>query len=106
MIVLAGSTPVLIMTSYASMQSAVDSMRLGAVDYIAKPLDHEQMLETVARITAASQASAPSINQNIIQENNNFGIIGSSEGMQKVFSHIHKAGPTDCNILIQGGIKN
>ena len=33
----AGSIPVLIMTSYASLRSAVDSMKLGAMDYIAKP---------------------------------------------------------------------
>ena len=33
----AGEVPVLIMTSYASLRSAVDSMRMGAVDYIAKP---------------------------------------------------------------------
>ncbi len=51
----APDTPVLIMTSYASLRSAVDSMKLGAVDYIAKPFDHEEMLQTVARITAAHQ---------------------------------------------------
>ena len=45
-------TPILIMTSYASMRSAVDAMKLGAVDYRAKPFDHKEMLETVARILA------------------------------------------------------
>ena len=39
----AGTTPVLIMTSYASLKSAVDSMKMGAVDYIAKPFDHDEM---------------------------------------------------------------
>ncbi len=47
---LAGATPVLIMTSYASLRSAVDSMKLGAIDYIAKPFDHDEMLQAVARI--------------------------------------------------------
>src|SRR5690606_25945118 len=37
-------TPVLIMTSYASLRSAVDAMKLGAVDYIAKPFDHDEMV--------------------------------------------------------------
>src|SRR5699024_12806690 len=50
MIKLAEPKPVLIMTSYASLRSAVDSMRLGAIDYIAKPFDHDDMLVTVARI--------------------------------------------------------
>src|SRR5690606_26554925 len=39
LIKLAGEVPVLIMTSYASLKSAVDTMKLGAVDYIPKPFD-------------------------------------------------------------------
>jgi two-component system response regulator HydG len=35
------------MTSYASLRSAVDSMRMGAADYIAKPFDHADMLSAV-----------------------------------------------------------
>ncbi|MEC8428538.1 MAG: response regulator, partial [Pseudomonadota bacterium] len=50
LIQLAGTIPVLIMTSYASLRSAVDSMRLGAVDYIAKPFDHDEMLSTITRV--------------------------------------------------------
>src|SRR6056297_754583 len=46
----AGKVPVLIMTSYASLRSAVDSMRMGAVDYIAKPFDHADMLQAVQRV--------------------------------------------------------
>jgi DNA-binding NtrC family response regulator len=47
LIPLAGNTPVLIMTSYASMRSAVEAMKQGAVDYIAKPFDHKEMIATV-----------------------------------------------------------
>ena len=43
-------TPVLIMTSFASMKSAVDSMKMGAVDYIAKPFDHKAMLASITDI--------------------------------------------------------
>jgi DNA-binding NtrC family response regulator len=56
LIALAPHTPVLIMTSYASMRSAVDAMKLGAVDYIAKPFDHKEMVETVTRILATSSS--------------------------------------------------
>ena len=51
----AGDVPVLIMTSYASLRSAVDSMRMGAVDYIAKPFDHGDMVNAVERIIADQQ---------------------------------------------------
>jgi len=54
LIALAPHTPVLIMTSYASMRSAVDAMKLGAVDYISKPFDHKEMVDTVTRILATS----------------------------------------------------
>lgn len=56
LIALAPHTPVLIMTSYASMRSAVDAMKLGAVDYIAKPFDHKEMIETVTRILSPHNA--------------------------------------------------
>ncbi|RZA29931.1 MAG: response regulator, partial [Proteobacteria bacterium] len=45
LIKLGEGTPVRIMTSYASLRSAVDSMKMGAVDYIAKPFDHDEMLQ-------------------------------------------------------------
>ncbi|MES9967064.1 MAG: response regulator, partial [Sedimenticola sp.] len=45
----ASDVPVLIMTSYASVRSAVDSMKKGAVDYIAKPFDHDELLMLVER---------------------------------------------------------
>lgn len=45
-----GDVPVLIMTSYASLRSAVDAMRLGAVDYIAKPFDYDDLLSAIKRI--------------------------------------------------------
>ena len=42
--------PVLIMTSYSSIRSAIDSMKLGAVDYIAKPFEHAELIESVAKV--------------------------------------------------------
>ena len=53
LIQLAKPVPVLIMTSYASLRSAVDTMRQGAVDYISKPFDHDEMMVSVRRIIDA-----------------------------------------------------
>jgi len=50
LIALAKPAPVLIMTSYASLRSAVDTMRLGAADYISKPFDQNELLATVNRV--------------------------------------------------------
>jgi DNA-binding NtrC family response regulator len=115
LIKLSQGTPVLIMTSYASLRSAVDSMKMGAVDYIAKPFDHDEMLQAVARILRDHQqaksapAPAPAIgtakasaDKVVDNSNGEIGIIGSCAAMQEMYSKIRKVAPTDSNVLIQG----
>lgn len=104
LIELAGETPVLIMTSYASLRSAVDAMKLGAVDYIAKPFDHEEMLLTVERILKQRYISRTNevLQHEIAKEYPVTGIVGSCQPMQKLFSKISKVAPTDATVLIQG----
>jgi len=108
--------PVLIMTSYASLRSAVDSMKMGAVDYIAKPFDHDEMLQAVARIlrdrqtvqsmqadrTANAAKAGTSDKSPVDNSNGEIGIIGSCGPMQDLYSKIRKVAPTDSNVLIQG----
>ncbi len=96
----AGNTPVLIMTSYASLRSAVDSMKMGAVDYIAKPFDHDDMLEAVQRIirqTAEDQQAQPKTPGTPLS-----GIIGRCAAMQRLQKAVHKIAPTDSTTLILG----
>ena len=113
LIKLGQGTPVLIMTSYASLRSAVDSMKMGAVDYIAKPFDHDEMLQAVARILRDRQSasSAPaerpvgkaaSDKPGVDNSNGEIGIIGSCPPMQDLYVKIRKVAPTDSNVLIQG----
>ncbi|PMZ97682.1 MULTISPECIES: sigma-54 dependent transcriptional regulator [unclassified Pseudomonas] len=117
LIKLGQGTPVLIMTSYASLRSAVDSMKMGAVDYIAKPFDHDEMLQAVARILrdrVNAPASAPAGEPRAANgkaspdkaspaaANGEIGIIGSCPPMQDMFVKIRKVAPTDSNVLIQG----
>jgi DNA-binding NtrC family response regulator len=113
LIKLGQGTPVLIMTSYASLRSAVDSMKMGAVDYIAKPFDHDEMLQAVARILRDHQSagSAPAEPRpagkatdkpGADNSNGEIGIIGSCPPMQDLYSKIRKVAPTDSNVLIQG----
>ncbi len=104
LIELAGETPVLIMTSYASLKSAVDAMKLGAVDYIAKPFDHEEMSLTVERILKQRNLSRSNevLQNEIEKEYPVTGIIGSCQPMQGLFAKISKVAPTDATVLIQG----
>ncbi|RRJ82249.1 sigma-54-dependent transcriptional regulator [Aestuariirhabdus litorea] len=102
----ANGTPVLIMTSYASLRSAVDSMKMGAVDYIAKPFDHEEMLQAVKRITLGHQdrTSNPSQSAGSDSEAPTQGneIIGQCPPMLELFKRISKVAPTDTTVLILG----
>ncbi|GAA5524738.1 transcriptional regulatory protein ZraR [Microbulbifer aestuariivivens] len=99
---LAGDVPVLIMTSYASLRSAVDSMRMGAADYIAKPFDHDEMIATVRRVIGKaeqSRAQAPSPRN---RGKAITGMIGNSPVMQDLFARINKVAPTDATVLVHG----
>ena len=100
----AGEVPVVIMTSYASIRSAVEAMREGAVDYIAKPFDNDDLRLTVERAlrehTLKRQNRALKAQLNADYPVN--GIIGESVQMQKVFERINRVAPTDTTVLILG----
>lgn len=106
LIQLAGEIPVLIMTSYASLRSAVDSMRMGAVDYIAKPFDHDEMLAAVKRVigksTARLKQALPNASANPEHDAAIEGMIGSSNVMKTLYAKIHKVAPTSATVLVHG----
>jgi len=102
LIQLAGEVPVLIMTSYASLRSAVDSMRLGAVDYIAKPFDHDEMVNSVKRAIGKARSEANRVKASKSSNHAISGMIGSSPVMKTLYNRIHKVAPTSASILIYG----
>lgn len=98
LIKMAGDVPVLIMTSYASLKSAVDTMKLGAVDYIPKPFDQKEVLNSIKRILNAQ----PLQKEFHSPTHASRGMIGSSPVMKEVYNIIHKVAPTDATVLIHG----
>ncbi|MEO0442172.1 MAG: sigma-54 dependent transcriptional regulator [Pseudomonadota bacterium] len=101
LIKLANTTPVLIMTSYASLRSAVDSMRMGAVDYIAKPFDHHEMVTTVKRILAEKPKTS-SANADQATPAPAGDMVGNSAIMQDLYKKIQQVAPTEATVLIHG----
>ena len=95
----AGTTPVLIMTSYASMRSAIDAMKMGAAEYIAKPFSHEEMLAVIAKLIKPDQVEAPAkhIDSGIKPLLN-----GSCEPIQDLIRRINKIASTNATVLILG----
>lgn len=98
--------PVLIMTSYASLRSAVDAMKLGAVDYIAKPFDHDEMLSAVNHILSQHRRQQAEPNEPTLDPTTSqtqfAGMIGESDVMQAVFRQISKIAPYNTRVLILG----
>jgi DNA-binding NtrC family response regulator len=96
--------PVLIMTSYGSIQSAVESMKLGAVDYITKPFDHDEMVLVVRRILEQRQLlrRAQAMQADLERDYPVGGIIGACPPMREVFERIRKVAPIDSTVLILG----
>jgi DNA-binding NtrC family response regulator len=100
----ADGVPVLIMTSYASVRSAVEAMKLGAVDYIAKPFDHDELLmlieRTISRRRLTRQNEA--LKSDVQREYPVSGIVGFCRTMREVFSRIEKVAPTATTVLVVG----
>ena len=99
------STPVLIMTSYASMKSAVDSLKSGAVDYIAKPFDHDNLLQSVANIISQHSPNKHPKNTTATQHRGQpqlGNMLGSCKPMLELYEHIKKVAPTDTTVLVHG----
>ncbi len=107
MIDLAEGVPVLVMTSYASLRSAIDSMKMGAVDYIAKPFDHADILKAIAESLDKKEAkknkkiTSQEIGSKASKEQRTH-IIGTSPLMIKLFEKIEKVAPTNSTVLVLG----
>ncbi len=96
--------PVLIMTAFGTIQSAVEVMRTGAFDYIAKPFSNDELLLSVQNAVELSQARQ---NYQLLTENfqTRYGrnnIIGKSSAIRSVLSLIDRAAPSKSTVLITG----
>ena len=92
------SLPLVMMTSYAEIQTAVQAIKLGASDYIAKPLNPEELLGKIRELvkTAPSEhpVSKPSEASTYIE--------GQSPAARQLFDHVRLVAPTDMSVLITG----
>ena len=94
-------TPVIMISGHGNIETAVDAVKKGAFDYIAKPPDLNRLLITIRnaldKTTLVKEAKVLKRKVLKVQE-----IIGESEGIQKVKDTIEKVAPTDARVLITG----
>ena len=97
-------TMVVIITAYGSIDSAIAALRQGAMDYILKPVEFDELIVKVQRLLASRALSLENklLRGELHRDYDFQNIIGQSGAMQKVFETIKKVAATDGTVLIQG----
>jgi len=95
---------VIMITSFASIGTAVEAMRLGARDYVTKPCDNEELLIKIQKALDELQKDRElKILRNEVLEINTFGnIVGGNGGMKEVYRMVQQVAGTDVPALILG----
>lgn len=85
--------PVIMMTAFAQVHTAIEAIKLGAADYVEKPVDTDRIIAEIGFIIGSRSVSPHSARQ---------GISGESPAMERVWRLVERFGPTGIPILLQG----
>ncbi len=102
------NTPFIMMTSYGEIQNAVTAMKLGATDYIKKPVQPDELLKKIneALESSSTEKNSPQkggrkTNVTSDTSKNNF-LEGESEAARQLYSYVNLVAPTQMSVLING----
>lgn len=93
-----GTMPFIMMTSYAEIQTAVQAIKLGASDYIAKPINPEELLGKIREVVKTTLPEHPVSKPS----DGNTYIEGQSPVARQLYDHVRLVAPTDMSVLITG----
>jgi len=95
---------VIIMTGYASVETAVQALKNGAYDYVTKPFDPDDIAHTVSNALSHQRARQENVRlrETVAEVARPAELIGKSAAMQRVFEAIETVGPTDATVLVTG----
>src|SRR5262245_396670 len=100
---LGNSTEVVLMTGHADVEIAVQRLRLGASDYLTKPLDIGRLKSILANVASVQPAPAAAEAVEEVQEGGRLGLLlGASPPMQDVYEMINRVAPTDASVFLVG----
>ncbi|MBR6975667.1 MAG: sigma-54-dependent Fis family transcriptional regulator, partial [Ottowia sp.] len=96
--------PIVLMTAYSSVETAVEALRLGAYDYLTKPLDFEQLRHTLARALEHSRLSVENreLRRQLTDANQSADIVGRSKALRDMLALVATVAPTEATVLITG----
>lgn len=98
--------PLIIMTGYADIQSAVQAMKLGAQDYIAKPVNPEELLKKITEALQVKESPLPQVaphgkSPKTKQESHSY-LEGESDAAKQLYNYVSLVAPTNMSVLING----
>ena len=96
------NVPLIVMTSYAAIPSAVQAMKLGARDYISKPVNPEDLLQKINEVFNAGVKTGKQIpvSESVPEETNY--LEGQSEAARQLYTYVKLVAPTSMSVLING----
>lgn len=96
------NVPLIVMTSYAAIPSAVQAMKLGARDYISKPVNPEDLLQKINEVFNAGVRTGKQIpvSESVPEETNY--LEGQSEAARQLYTYVKLVAPTSMSVLING----
>jgi DNA-binding NtrC family response regulator len=96
--------PVIIMTGYASVETAVQALKNGAYDYVTKPFDPDDIANVVRNALSHRRAQQENVRlrETVAEVARPPELIAQSAAMQRVFEAIETVGPTEATVLITG----
>ena len=96
------SIPVLIMTAWSSVQNAVDALRLGAYDYLTKPLELDELKLALERALDHTRLARESQEPGRAQSEASSLLLGRSEAMRELVEMVETVAPTEATVLVSG----
>jgi two-component system, NtrC family, response regulator AtoC len=100
---LGAATEVVLMTGHADVESAVQALRLGASDYLTKPLDIGRLKSILANVASVQPAAQTQTQTAEAQEVGRLGLLlGASAPMQALYEMLNRVAPTDASVFLVG----
>ncbi len=96
--------PVIMITGFSTEDNAIRALRLGAADFVKKPFDMDELLDKIDAMLdqAAHRQQEKSKRPKMSDQQSQFGMIGSSEAIRKIYNIIDKISDIRCNVIIEG----
>ncbi len=97
----APGTPVVVISGRGSVSEAVEAMRVGASDFVEKPVTRERLFQILDRVMSRAGPGWET-DLETVSDGSRFGMVGRSEAMRRIYQLIEMAAPTKCRVFVSG----